>query len=115
MYERVLVQLAPLVGTAGVHALFARSVKLAKLEYPCLDAFHPPSAVLGPIDIGSPAERLRDCLQKQQPVETLEPAVVVFANLLSLLTAFIGARLTAQVLEGAWPERSERVSIERKR
>ena len=115
MYEGVLVHLSPLMGTAGVHALFARSIKLAKVNHPCLDAFHTPCADSTLRERRSPSERLQDCLQTQQPTETLEPAVIVFANFLSLLAAFIGERLTAQVVQGAWPETSASAPVERKR
>lgn len=115
IYEGVLVHLSPLIGTSGVHALLARSIKLARAEHPCLDGFHTLSVVPRPDELGSPAERLRDCLQQQQPIATLEPAVIVFANLFALLTAFIGDRLTAQVIAGAWPELSESLPVERNR
>ncbi len=115
MYEGVLAHLSPLIGTAGVHALLARSINLAKAEHPCLNDFHTLSVVPHPDELGSPSERLRDCLQKQQPLETLEPAVIVFANLFALLTAFIGDRLTIQVIAGAWPELSESLPVERNR
>ena len=82
----------------------------------CLDSFHTPlTDHPTPSEQRSPSERLQDCLQTQQPTETLEPAVLVIANFISLLAAFIGERLTAQVVQGAWPETSAFAPVERMR
>ncbi len=115
LYEGVVFHLSPLIGAAGVHALVARSIKRSKAAHPCLEGFHTPPVDPRSSELRSPAERLCECLQQQQPIETLDPAVIVFANLLSLLAAFIGERLTDQVIQGAWPETSESAHVKRKR
>lgn len=110
-YQRLLLHLSPIVGMAGVQALFARSVKLSAVDYPCLsglvglalkydvDPDHAPQA--------SPAEELRAYLQRQEAL-SIESVEMLFAHFCALLAAFIGDRLTAQVLEDAW--RAESVS-----
>lgn len=103
LYTRMLAQLAPLIGRAGVHALLLRSAKLTCIEHPCLAEFTSFAIHKDPLAVTSHAGQLRVCLQAQLPFITMEPAEVLFGNLLSLLAAFIGDRLTAQVLEDAWP------------
>jgi hypothetical protein len=102
MYEKVLVQLSPLVGAAGVLALFVRSLKLAQLEHPGLAGFSVPAQRAQ--DLAQLGNRLHDCLQEQEPGLALNAAATLFGYFFSLLAAFIGDRLTAQVLQGAWPE-----------
>jgi hypothetical protein len=106
LYTRMLGQLAPLIGRAGVHALLLRSAKLTCIEHPCLAEFTSFAIHKEPQAVTSHAGQLRVCLQAQLPLITMEPAEVLFGNLLSLLAAFIGDRLTAQVLEDAWPSTS---------
>ena len=106
LYTRMLAQLAPLIGRAGVHALLLRSAKLTCTEHPCLAEFTSFAMHKEPQAVTSHAGQLRVCLQAQLPFITMEPAEVLFGNLLSLLAAFIGDRLTAQVLEDAWPSTS---------
>lgn len=106
LYTRMLAQLAPLIGRAGVHALLLRSAKLTCIEHPCLAEFTSFAIHKDPQAVTSHAGQLRVCLQAQLPFITMEPAEVLFGNLLSLLAAFIGDRLTAQVLEDAWPSTS---------
>jgi hypothetical protein len=113
-YERVLVHLSPIIGIAGVHALFARSVKLTAAEHPCLKGFTTSSALPSTEARRIPAEELRACLQNQVPLSTLEPIATLFGNLVSLLAALIGERLTTQVLEGASPETSSPSPVKRK-
>lgn len=115
VYEAILAQLSPLIGTSGVHALVSRSVRLAASQHPCLEAYSEQTSASGSDSALSAAERLCDCLKHQQASEQLEPAVAVFANMFLLLTSFIGSRLTTQVLDGAWPEPTVSVPIERKK
>src|SRR3954462_14920214 len=63
MYEKIRVELSRLVGAAGVQALFSRSVKLAKLEHPCLAGF----TGLSTPELPRLATQLRDCLQAEEP------------------------------------------------
>ena len=93
VYDKLHVHLAPLVGKAGVQALFVRSAKLAQGEFACLAeaSFHENSA------------KLRKCLEAQDPAVARESAAALFGTFFDLLTTFIGERLTTQALRSAWP------------
>jgi hypothetical protein len=102
--EQLLLHLSPLVGTAGVHALLARSVKLTRAEHPCLTQFIATSAQTPSTEEGRMSEQLREVLAQEPSKLTSDAAVALFAQLLSLLAALIGDRLTSQVIQEAWPE-----------
>ena len=88
VYDKLHAHLAPLVGVVGVDLLFTRSAKLVQGEF------------------ASPLERsatLRDRLQTIDP----ESAVKLFGTFFSLVTTFIGERLTTQILRRAWPTLDE--------
>ena len=91
VYDKLYTHLAPLVGMVGVQALFVRSAKLAQGEFACLASFHENSA------------KLRECLQAQDPAVARESAAALFGTFFTLLTTFIGERLTTQALRSAWP------------
>lgn len=60
--EQLLLHLSPLVGTAGVHALLERSVKLTRAEHSCLAQFIPTSAQTPSTEEGRMSEQLREVL-----------------------------------------------------
>jgi|SRR5579859_6235066 len=93
VYEKLDVQFAPLVGSAGFQALLARSAKLMQGEFPCL----------GERAAVESSTRLRECLRAQDPGAIAATAAGLFGAFLGLLTTFIGERLTTEVLRRAWP------------
>ena len=93
VYDKLCVHLSPLVGEAGVELLFVRSAKLARGDF----------AWLAEVSILDGATKLRDFLHAQDPVLATESAAALFGTFFSLITTFIGERLTAQVLRAAWP------------
>jgi hypothetical protein len=99
--EKVFASLTPLVGKAAASALFARCLTLTAPDFPCL----------GKINLAerdeSPAALLVLCLREETPVTLDEAWVALWATLLTLLSALIGARLTMQVLRMAWPDLDE--------
>lgn len=95
--------LAPLVGAAGVQALLHRSAKLARREFPFLE-------VGGVTD----SAQLRACLQAQAQAVATEAAAALFGTFFTLITTFIGERLTIQVLRRAWPTMAEAALTETK-
>jgi hypothetical protein len=86
--------LAPLLGRAGVQALFARSAKLAQID------LRPVAEVTAGSD---DAAVLGAYLRSLEPGVAIQTAAVVFGTFLDLVTTFIGERLTVQVLRSAWP------------
>src|SRR5207248_11483161 len=93
VYDKLYTHLAPLVGNAGVQALFVRSAKLAQGEFACLAE----PAIL------ESSTKLRECLQAQDPAVATESAAALFGTFFGLLTTFIGERLAIQALRTAWP------------
>jgi hypothetical protein len=91
VYEKLDAQLAPLLGRAGVRALFARSAKMGETELASL------------ADATDDSAKLRARLQSFEPSVASEAAAALFGTFLELITTFIGERLTVQVLQRAWP------------
>jgi hypothetical protein len=98
VYDKLVAQLAPLVGAAGVQALFMRSAKLAQGEF----------ADLAQASILEGAAALRERLASPGGVAE-QSALTLFATFLALVTEFIGERLTHQILRRAWPMLDDQV------
>lgn len=96
VYDKLHAHLDPLLGVAGVQALLVRSAKLAHGEFACLEF-----AAL------ASSTKLRESLQAQDVAVASGSAVALFDNFFALITAFIGERLTSQVLRSAWPTHDE--------
>lgn len=99
VYQQLADRLGPLVGTSGFQALFARSLKLTRTDFPCF----------GEVASG---EELLAGLKTLEPAATTDAAAALFATLFRLLTAFIGERLVWQVLRGAFEFIDESTSKE---
>ena len=93
VYEKLNARLSPLLGSAGVQALFVRSAKLAQTEFVSL------VEVAGPEGM----KKLGACLQELDPTDATVVAATLFGTFLDLMTTFIGERLTVLVLRSAWP------------
>ena len=102
VYERLLEQLTPLVGESGVQAMFVRSAKLVQGEF----------TPVARASIFEGATHLRALLLSNELSE--ESVARLFAAFLTLITTFIGERLTAQILRRAWPSLDEHVPPEKK-
>jgi hypothetical protein len=91
-------QFGPLIGDAGVAAIFARSLHLTQRNVRELapgrasDQKDPPFALL------------QLFLEQQEPAAATETAVAVLAMASELLASFIGESLTARLLSEAWPD-----------
>lgn len=94
VYDKLDAHLAPLLGRAGVQALFARS---AKMSHGGLASLAELAAAL------EGSTKLSAWLQSLDPAVATETAAVLFGAFLELITTFIGERLTVQVLRSAWP------------
>ena len=105
VYEKINARLAPLLGLAGVQALFARSARLTQAEVPSLAEVATPEGLT----------RLGPCLQALAPAVAADAAATLFGTFLELMTTFIGERLTVLVLRSAWPEIEEMPTRETKK
>lgn len=92
IFDKLHARLDSLLGAAGVQALLDRSARLARLEFSFLE-----------ISVVQTSTSLRECLQAHDPAVAIESAAVLFATFFSLITTFIGERLTTQALRIAWP------------
>jgi hypothetical protein len=102
VYQKLNARLAPLLGSAGVQALFVRSAKLVRAEFPAFAEIATPE---GLTNLGS-------CLQPLDPTVATEAAATLLGTFLELMTTFIGERLTVLVLRSAWPTIDETVPME---
>jgi hypothetical protein len=84
------------MGKGGFRALFSRALALASADVLWLSAFHvnADGSLAGPDDFPSQAD----------PEEMTEGGVVLVAQLLGLLVAFIGEDLTVRLVREAWPK-----------
>ena len=105
LYEKLNARLAPLLGSAGVQALFVRSAKLAQGEVGSLAEVATPEGM----------SKLGAVLQALDPAEATEVAATLFGTFFELMTTFIGERLTVLVLRSAWPAIEDTAPRETKR
>lgn len=101
VYETFFRTLTPIIGVAGAHALFARSVTLAKADFPGLG-----KVVVSAETAGSDptvAAYAVGSLRELEPGAIAKASVGLLAVLLGLLTTFIGEPLVWQILQKAFP------------
>ena len=100
-YETLFRTLAPIIGAAGAHALFARSVTLAKAEFPGLGKVIVPAEPAG--SAPTVASYAVASLRELEPGAIAQASVGLLAVFLGLLTNFIGEPLVWQILQKAFP------------
>ncbi|MGZ4777660.1 MAG: hypothetical protein ACXV5L_00565 [Thermoanaerobaculia bacterium] len=105
VYEKLHEHLAPLLGVAGVRALFVRSAKLSEGKF-----VFPADAVAF-----EDSTKLRASLETLDPVLAAATAEALFATFFALITTFIGQRLTLHALRAAWPTIEGPASTETKK
>ena len=93
--ERLRPHLAILVGNTGVRSLFLRALTQAEAEVPALRAIrvNGDGSLAGAGKLEAPAD----------PEELAKGGVVLVAQLLSLLLAFIGEKLVLRIVCDVWP------------
>ena len=94
--EKLRAHLATFMGNAGFRALLSCALALAKAEVPWLRAVH--------VKADGSLEGLEELDAKRNPDELFEGGVVLVAQLLGLLVAFIGEKLTLRLVREVWPE-----------
>ena len=105
VYDKLHARLTLLLGDAGVQALFVRSAKLAEGD---LARFAALSVLEG-------SQKLRERLQARDPALDSESAEILFGHFLSVISTFIGERLTIQLLRNEWPLIDETAAGEKKK
>ena len=94
--EKLRPQLTTLMGNGGFQALLARALTLANAEVPWLRTVQ--------VKTDGSLEGLEALHAKLAPGAFLECKVVLVAQLLGLLVAFIGENLTLRLVREVWPK-----------
>lgn len=97
LHATLVSALAPVLGAAGVQALFARSTRLVRRDFPALDT------LLGPEKPPPDVERLAACLDQLPREPGQDAAIGLYATLVALLATFIGDPLSEQLVKAAFP------------
>jgi hypothetical protein len=92
--EKLRQHLATFMGKTGFRAVLSRALALANAEAPALRA------------VQVNAEGSLEGVTELDPRKIAEVSVVLLAQLLGLLTAFIGVNLTLGLLSEVWPKLS---------
>jgi hypothetical protein len=90
--------LAKLVTMAGSHALLARALHLAKVEFPFLEGVQscpPPEVCL---------DGLRERVRGVEPALAQRGLAAILASLIGLLVTFIGEDLALRLVGDVWPD-----------
>ena len=93
--EKLRPQLSTLMGNLGFGALLMRSHSLACADAPCLKEIR--------IQTNGTLEGFDDIETHHAPKEVFEGKVILVAQLLELLRAFIGEILTLRLVLEVWP------------
>ena len=96
--EKLRPHLATLMGNVGFRALLLRALALANTDVPWLRAVH--------VKADGSLEGLDELTTQVDPDEIFEGCVVLLAQLLGLLVAFIGENLTLRLVRDVWPKLS---------
>jgi hypothetical protein len=94
--EKLGPHLATFIGNGGFSALLSRALVLANSEIPWLRAVH--------VKADGSLEGLDGVGAQVNPAEISEGKVVLLAQLLGLLVAFIGESLTLRLVREIWPK-----------
>jgi hypothetical protein len=96
--EKLRPHLATLMGNVGFRALLSRALALANTGVPWLRAVQ--------VKADGSLEGLDELTTQVHPDEIFEGCVVLLAQLLGLLAAFIGENLTLRIVREVWPKLS---------
>lgn len=96
VFEKLRPHLATLMGNGGYRALLMRSLALAVMEVPRLRTAR--VSADGTLEDNNQTESSAGCN------ELSKARVILLAHLIALLVAFIGERLTLQIVHEVWPK-----------
>ena len=96
--EKSRSHLATFMGNTGFRALLSRALALANAEVAWLRAVH--------VKSDGSLEGLDELAAQVDPKEITEGSVILIAQLLGLLVAFIGENLTLRLVHEVWPQLS---------
>lgn len=111
VYDALSRELSPVIGSAGMRALFARCLKLNRADFPELAAV---SNAGDPRQESAAPSALVATLDRLERARAEQAATALFATFFALLTTFIGERLTWQIVQRAFSEGGGTASKETK-
>jgi hypothetical protein len=94
--EKLHMQLAKFIGNTGFRTVFSHALALSAEEVAWLRGVR--------VTADGPLEGLEELQAQLSPDELFEGGVVLLAQLLGLLVAFIGANLTVRLVCEVWPK-----------
>ncbi len=103
LFDKTFAVLSPVIGEAGVEAIFERSVRLARRDFPCLDLVR--SRQEG--KLVDPRQCLLPCQRADDPAHYEQVAIALYAQFSGLMAALIGEALAARLILTAWPAMAE--------
>jgi hypothetical protein len=103
LFDKTFAVLSPVIGGAGVEAIFERSVRLTRRDFPCLDLVRSTQAGK-PVD---PRQCLVPCQQWNERVQYESVATALYAQFFALMGTLIGEALAARLILTAWPGMTE--------
>lgn len=92
-YAQLTKHLARLLGEAGIHVLFKRSILLASARFPWLAG----------VSRSENASALRDALVLQDPVVVSDVFVLILSGFVGLLQRLIGEPIVKRLIDEVWP------------
>jgi hypothetical protein len=95
VFEKLRPPLATLMGNTGFRMLLARALARAEAEVPALRTVQ--------VEADGSLTGLNELEAQVDPQEMAEGSVVLVAQLLGLLVAFIGENLMLRIVHDAWP------------
>jgi hypothetical protein len=106
VYDKFHAHLSPLLGSSGVQALLVRSARRVQAEFALLT---------DGIAMVDSSTKLHAYLGTLDPQVAAQAAEALFGTFFTLLTTFIGERLTREALRRAWPTIDETTPTENDR
>lgn len=97
--------LSKLTGTAGSLSLLSRALVLSRQEAPCLKSVQ--------VMPDGQLEGFTESAPEDEQAEWDEAGIVLVAQLLGLLHAFIGERLTTHLVDESWPTTPLNTQVDR--
>ena len=92
IWRTIHADLAPIVGTRGVGALYQRSLQMTAVDFPWLGAVHATALDFGEFDA------LREALSHQLPTVGVAANDALFTSFFELLSNLIGESLAGRLL-----------------
>jgi len=98
--EELQKRIIPLIGPAGMRALFARAVKVTNHDFAALAPLRAETLADSP----NVSETLSRVLADLEPGNAWAAAAALYSNFLQLTSSLIGERLVLQVLQRGFPK-----------